>query len=105
MLQQGLPEDFVLGTVESHTVKEFNEAAFKEIGINLSWIGSGANEVGISGKLAKVKVIRNFCRSLDSDNHQADYNKAKKKLKWEPKIKFLDLVNIMVKKDIELQDS
>ena len=104
MLQQGLPEDFVLGTVESHTVKEFNEAAFKEIGITLSWIGSGTNEVGLSGEFTKVKVNRNFYRPLESDNYQADYNKAKKKLKWEPKTKFLDLVRIMVKKDIELQD-
>jgi len=105
MLQQDLPDDFVLGTGESHTVREFAEAAFNEIGIGLSWNGSGVNEVGSSSELTMVKVNRDFYRPLESDNYQADYSKAKRKLKWEPKTKFLDLVRIMVKNDIRLQDS
>ena len=103
MLQQDLPEDFVLGTGESHTVREFAEAAFKEIGIDLNWIGSGVNEVGLSKELTMVKVNRDFYRPLESDNYLADYSKAKKKLKWEPKTKFRELVRIMVKNDIKLK--
>ena len=49
MLRLDYPEDFVLGTGESHTVREFAEAAFKDIDIDLEWVGSGINEVGSSG--------------------------------------------------------
>ena len=97
MLQLDYPDDFVLGTGESHTVREFAEAAFKEIKIELEWIGSGLNEVGLFNDKTMVKVSKEFYRPLESDNYRADYSKAKKKLKWEPKTKFKDLVKIMVK--------
>ena len=102
MLQLDYPDDFVLGTGESHTVREFAEAAFKEIKIELEWIGSGLNEVGLFNDETKVKVSKEFYRPLESDNYRADYSKAKKKLKWEPKTKFKDLVRIMVKNDLKL---
>ena len=102
MLQQDYPDDFVLGTGESHTVRDFVETAFNEIGITLEWIGSGLNEVGISNGETMVKVSKEFYRPLESDNYKADYSKAKKKLKWEPKTKFRDLVRIMVKNDLKL---
>jgi len=95
------PDDFVLGTGESHTVREFAEAAFAAIGEKIEWRGSGINEVGVSGESRTlVKVSREFFRPLESDNYRADYSKAKKKLKWEPKTCFKDLVRIMVKNDI-----
>ena len=105
MLQQDYPDDFVLGTGESHTVREFAETAFKEIGLELEWIGSGINEVGLSGELTMVKVNRELYRPLESDNYKADYSKANKKLNWEPKTKFGELVRIMVRNDIKLLGS
>ena len=105
MLQQDYPDDFVLGTGESHTVKEFAEVAFNQIDMDLVWVGSGVNEVGLSGDLTMIKVSREFYRPLESDNYQADYSKAMKKLKWKPKTKFGDLVRIMVKNDIKLLGS
>ena len=103
MLQQDYPDDFVLGTGEQHTVREFVEQAFKEINIDLTWIGRGVNEIGVSsdGKTL-VKVSKDFYRPLEADNYMADYTKAKKKLGWEPKIKFNELVRIMLKNDIKI---
>jgi GDPmannose 4,6-dehydratase len=105
MLQLDYPEDFVLGTGESHTVREFAEAAFKDINIELKWVGSSLNEVGLFNGKSMVKVSKEFYRPLESDNYRADYSKAKKKLKWEPKIKFKDLVKIMVKNDLKLYEN
>ncbi|EQD75728.1 GDP-mannose 4,6-dehydratase, partial [mine drainage metagenome] len=101
MLQHDKPDDFVLGTGELHTVREFTEEAFQIAGINLHWEGSGINEIGKSdeGKTL-VKVNKKFFRPLESDNYLADYSKAKKDLKWEPKTKFHELVKIMVKNDL-----
>ena len=102
MLQQDYPDDFVLGTGESHTVREFLELAFSIIGEEIEWRGSGVNEVGISGNgRTLVKVSREFFRPLESDNYAADYSKAEKVLNWKPKIGFSDLVKIMVKGDLK----
>ena len=101
MFKHDYPDDFVLGTGESHTVREFAEAAFKEIDMDIEWIGSGMNEVGLSEGMTRVKVSREFFRPLESDNYRADYRKAKEKLGWKPTTMFKDLVDIMVRKDIE----
>jgi len=102
MLQQDYPDDFVLGTNESHTVREFVEYAFKEIGVSITWKGTGVNEVGLSedGETL-VKVSREFFRPLESDNYRGDYSKARKKIGWEPRTKFGDLVKIMVESDLK----
>ena len=102
MLQQDYPDDFVLGTNESHTVREFAEAAFRTIGKTVTWKGSGVNEVGLSedGETL-VKVSREFFRPLESDNYRGDYSKARKKLGWEPGTRFGDLVRIMVESDLK----
>ncbi len=101
MRQLDYPDDFVLGTGKSHTVREFAETAFKNIGITVSWKGSGVNEVGISetGKTI-VKVSREYFRPIESDNYCADYSRAKEKLGWKPKTGFDELVRLMVKHDI-----
>ena len=72
------PDDFVLGTGESHTVREFVEEAFKVAGINIQWEGSGLDEKGISddGRIL-VKVNKEFFRPLDTNPFIADYSKAK----------------------------
>ena len=103
MLQQDYPDDFVLGTGESHTVREFAEAAFSVIGEKVEWKGSGVNEVGLSADGSTlVKVTREFFRPLESDNYRADYSKARKKLGWEPKTGFRGLVQIMVENDVRI---
>ena len=102
MLQQDYPDDFVLGTGESHTVREFAEAAFRIIGKHVTWRGTGVNEVGLSEDGSTlVKVSREFFRPLESDNYKADYSNARRKLRWEPKTRFGDLVKIMVESDIK----
>ena len=101
MLKQDVPDDFVIGTGESHTVREFVEVAFKQIGINISWKGKGVNEVGLTDEgRTVVRVSKEFFRPLESDNYMADYSKAKKILGWKPKTKFKDLVRIMVENDL-----
>jgi GDPmannose 4,6-dehydratase len=103
MLQQDYPDDFVLGTGESHIVREFAEAVFSVIGEDVEWRGNGVNEVGLSfDGSTLVKVSREFFRPLESDNYRANYSNARKKLGWEPKTKFKDLVKIMVQSDIRI---
>ena len=105
ILQQDCPIDFVSGTGESHTVRDFREAAFNKTGITLEWIGSGLNEIRLSNGETMVKVSKGFYRPLESDNYRADYSKAKNKLKWQPKTKFRELVRIMVKNDLKLYEN
>ena len=102
ILNYKYPDDFVLGTGELHTVREFVEEAFRVIGVNVSWRGKGLNEIGLSDKdEVLVKVSKNFFRPLESDNYVANYSKAKEKLGWEPKVKFKELTKLMVESDIE----
>ncbi len=101
MLQQGKPDDYVLGTGEAHTVREFATEAFKVAGISVRWEGEGLDEVGLSedGRVL-VRVSKEFFRPLEADNFLADYSKAKEKLGWQPKTSFKELVKIMVESDL-----
>jgi len=87
---------------EQHTVREFAEDAFRVAGINITWKGSGVNEIGVShnGK-TMIKVSKESYRPLESDNYKTDYTKAKEKLGWNPEIKFRELVRIMVESDLK----
>jgi len=86
MLQQGEPDDYVIATGESHSVREFIEKAFDIVG--LDW-------------QEYVKVDKRFFRPLDVPSLTGDYSKAKKRLGWEPKTRFDKLVEIMVKEDLK----
>ena len=102
MLNYKYGDDFVLGTGEVHTVREFAEAAFESIGVRLIWKGSGLNEVGLSeNDDITVKVKKELYRPLEADNFKADYSKARKKLGWKPTVNFRKLVKIMVDHDLE----
>lgn len=102
MLQYKYGDDFVMGTGETHTVRDFTEEAFRAIGMNINWVGSGINEVGLSDDdEVLVKVNRGFFRPLESDNYCADYTKVSMKLGWKPKTRFRDLVRIMVQNDLK----
>jgi GDPmannose 4,6-dehydratase len=96
------PDDFILGTGEAHTVREFVEEAFSVAGIKLHWEGIGLDEKGISDdNKILVKVKREFFRPLDTNPFIADYSKAKRLLNWYPKTSFKELVKTMVDYDIK----
>lgn len=103
MLQQKKPEDYVIATGEMHSVREFTEKAFKEIGISIKWVGNGLNEKGVDTETGQilVEVDPSYFRPTEVDLLLGDSSKAKKVLGWEPKIKFNELVSMMVKEDIE----
>ena len=103
MLQQNKPEDFVLATGETHTVKEFIELAFSELDYKIEWKGKDENEKGIDAKTGKVLVTvdLNYFRPTEVDMLIGDASKAKEKLGWESKTKFRELVSLMAKADYE----
>jgi len=130
MLQLNEPEDFVLATGETHTIREFCELTFRELGIKLEWSGKGDSEKGIvrsfdssvitsfatwqshssqnpinhtelkPGEII-VEIDPTYFRPTEVDFLIGDYSKAKRMLGWEPKIKFNELIKIMVHSDFE----
>lgn len=104
MLQQDTPQDYVIATGETHSVREFVEEAFKFIGRQIEWRGSGVDEVGVEKgtDVVRVKVNPKYFRPTEVDLLLGDATKAKKELKWQPKVTFLQLVEDMMKADIEL---
>jgi GDPmannose 4,6-dehydratase len=102
MLQQDSPDDYVLATGETHSIKEFVELACKECGWNINWVGEGVDEKGIlDNGLTIVEVSDKYYRPAEVEILLGDYSKAKEKLNWEPKTKFNDLVKIMMSSDIK----
>jgi GDPmannose 4,6-dehydratase len=103
MLQQDEPEDFVIATGESHSVREFVEKAFSEVDISIGWSGAGVDEVGrddANGRVL-VRIDSRYFRPTEVDFLLGDSSKAKEKLGWRPKISFDDLVKIMVREDLK----
>jgi len=104
ILQQPSPEDFVIATGEQHSVREFCLYAFRRVGIELEFIGKGADEKGIDKNTGKViiEVSPDFYRPTDVVNLWGDPTKAKEKLGWDPtkKTSFEQLVNLMVDADM-----
>ena len=105
MLQQNEPEDYVIATGEVHTVREFTESAFKEAGIDIEWRGKGVNEKGIDSKSGRelVEVSPQYFRPADVDFLLGDASKAKRKLGWKPKVRFEEIVKIMVNSDLKAE--
>ena len=101
MLQQDKPDDYVLSTNETHTIKEFVELACKECGWNLTWEGEGENEKGLVDGLVIVELDKKYLRPSEVDLLIGDYTKAKTVLGWKPKVKFEELVKIMMEHDIK----
>lgn len=103
MLQQEKPQDYVIATGETHTVKEFVELAFKEVGIDLIWEGSGINEGGIDAKTGRVvvKIDPHFFRPTEVGYLMGDASKAWRELGWRPSLKFADLVKLMVREELK----
>lgn len=103
MLQQDTPEDYVLATGETTTVRRFVELAFQEIGMPLIWEGEGVNEKGIDPTTGKVRVevSPEFFRPAEVDLLIGDPKKAKEKLGWSSQTSLEELVRIMVQSDQE----
>ena len=103
MLQQEEPDDYVIGTGETHTIREFVEKAFHEVGIDIEWQGSGYDEVGIDQKTKAVviEIDHRYFRPAEVDYLLADPTKAKEKLNWSPKTSFDELVKLMVEADLK----
>ncbi len=130
MLQQNKPDDYVIATGETHSVREFVNLAFSHAGIELEWKGSGLKEKGLVKSLAStlqpltssiiskasnlkppasnlriadvlIEIDPRYFRPLEVEFLKGDASKAKKKLNWEPKVKFRELVKIMVDADIK----
>jgi GDPmannose 4,6-dehydratase len=103
ILQAEKPDDYVIATGEMHTVREFCEIAFKEIGIYLKWEGKGINEKGIDSKTGEVliEVDSNYFRPTEVEQLCGDPSKAMNELGWNPtKTSFEKLIKEMVKEDL-----
>jgi len=115
MLQQDKPDDYVIATGEQHSVREFVEAVFREIGIGMEWKGKGLNEKGIVKTLIRhslsgiqhslqrgdilVAIDARYFRPTEVDTLLGDASKVKKKLGWRPRVTFKELVKEMVRED------
>ncbi len=116
ILQQKAPDDFVVGTEESHSVQEFVEKSFAYAGISLRWKGRGAEKKGhvasLNSSTARrsglktgdiiIEIDPHYFRPTEVDHLEADISKARKILKWHPRVAFDELVKIMVDYDIKL---
>ncbi|MDQ1271603.1 MAG: GDPmannose 4,6-dehydratase, partial [Planctomycetota bacterium] len=114
IMQQDIPDDYVIGTGESNSVREFVEHAFNYAGIEIEWKGKGVDEKGVIRSLRLlsrsnfktgdilVEIDPRYYRPTEVDFLLADISKARKKIGWEPRVKFNELVKIMVDADMKL---
>ncbi|MEW6585346.1 MAG: GDP-mannose 4,6-dehydratase [Nitrospirota bacterium] len=114
MLQQDRPEDYVVGTGESHSVREFLEHAFRYVGIEIGWKGKGIERKGVVKSLTSayasaikvgdpvIEIDPKYFRPTEVDFLKADITKARKKLGWQPRTTFEELGKIMVDYDMKL---
>jgi len=100
MLQQDKPEDYVIGTGKTHSVREFVEESFKTAQMPISWEGKGLDEVGKYNNKVVIKINPKYYRPGEVDYLLANPAKAKEKLGWQPKTSFKDLVKMMVESDL-----
>ena len=105
MLQHSEPDDFVLATGETHTVREFAEESARHLGYDLVWEGAGLKETGIDKKSGKtlIKIDERYFRPAEVDILLGDASKAKKILGWQPKITFSKLAEQMTKADYDAE--
>jgi GDPmannose 4,6-dehydratase len=103
MLQQDKPDDYVLATGHTHTIREFVEKAFEIAGFNIEWSGEGINSKGIDKRTGKVlvEVSKDFYRPSEVDVLIGNPKKAKEKLNWKAKTTFEELVRIMTESDLK----
>ena len=114
MLQQERPDDYVIGTGESHSVREFIETAFSYAGVEIVWQGEGTEEKGIVGSVSSapasglrtgntvIEIDKRYFRPTEVDFLQADITKARTTLGWQPRITFGELAKTMVDYDLKM---
>ena len=104
MMQQDTPDDYVLGTGETHSVREFVELAFAKTGVTIAWSGEGIDEIGTNAASGKVlvRIDSRYFRPTEVELLLADPSKAKNKLGWEHTVSFKELVDEMVQSDLDL---
>ena len=104
-MQLKKPDDFVIATGKQYSVRDFVNNTAKNLGINIRWTGKGINEKGIDKKTGKtiVKVGKRYFRPTEVDTLLGDARKARKILKWKPKITFNQMVKEMVESDYKEQ--
>jgi GDPmannose 4,6-dehydratase len=103
MLQQAAPDDYVLATGETHSVREFVERAFAHVGRRIEWRGSGRDEKGLEAGSGRtlVEIDPRYFRPTEVDYLCGDPSKARAKLGWSHKVSFDALVREMVDSDLE----
>jgi GDPmannose 4,6-dehydratase len=106
ILQQEEPDDFVIATGEQHSVREFVEMAAHEMGMSISWHGSGADEVGVDDRSGQtvIRVDPRYLRPAEVDDLLGDASKARAKLGWKPRTSFPELVREMVTADLQVAE-
>jgi GDPmannose 4,6-dehydratase len=104
MLQQEEPEDFVIATGESHTVREFCDQAFRRAGWELEWRGAGAEEKGVDQRSGRVliEIDPAYLRPTEVEHLLGDASRARERLGWKPTVDFASLVALMTDADLEL---
>ena len=103
MLQQKKPDDFVIGTGKTFTIKDFINRAAKKIKLDIKWIGKGIKEkaINIENKKTIIECRQRYFRPLEVDYLKSNASKAKKLLKWHPKISIDNLIDEMIKHELE----
>ena len=111
MMQQEQPDDYVIATGEMHTVREFVEASFARVGVDIEWRGEGTAEVGVDagGALGEagrilVQIDPRYFRPAEVELLLGDPSKARRVLEWEPRVKFAELVEMMMDSDLKEQE-
>jgi GDPmannose 4,6-dehydratase len=104
IVQADEPDDWVTGTGEEHSVREFCELAFSLVGMDLEWSGSGIDEVGRDRATGAVRVVVNsrYFRPAEVDRLLSDSSKIRRELGWKPRVGFEELVKMMVEADLEV---
>ena len=103
MLQHNRPEDFVIGTGKTFTIKDFVNRAAKKMNLKIKWIGNGIKEkaINIKDKKVIIECKKRYFRPLEVDYLKVNALKAKRILKWTPKISINNLIDEMIKHELE----
>lgn len=103
MMQTEQPNDYVIATGETHSVREFCERAFELAGVPLTWQGSGMNEVGVDrNEQVRVRVDQRYFRPAEVSELCGDSRRARQSLGWKPSVTFPELIKLMIDSDLEL---
>ena len=102
MLQHEKPDDYVIATGTSHSVRDFVETAAKVLEMDVRWTGAGFEEVGLDGNgKVIIRIDEEFYRPVEVQSLRGDAGKARRQLGWSPQVSFAGLVDMMVKNDFE----